>query len=149
MKKIIAIIIIISIGLIFAMGIFNHFTNKDGSSRITNEEAEKDNQDRYITIINETDQIINEVHIKADNTEIESCYQKNPDEQSFSIKIPKEFNEYDNFSIILIDRYGIKYQKTISNVPITGRIEVVINRSNYIKQEGDWKKKINRFFNRD
>lgn len=153
MKKVLSILIILIVLIALAvvgMGIYNHITNHDGQSRVSNDAAEKDTQNRYLTIINDTNQIINEVHIfVGEGTEIEHGYQLNPDEKSFSIKIPESYDEYDTFMIEVIDRYGLKYGKQITNVNKEGRTEVKISENDYIKQEGDWKKKFDRWFNND
>lgn len=116
----------------------------------TNDAAEKDITGRYITIINNTEQVINEVHITVGNgTEIEEMQQKNKDEKSFSIKIPKQYDEYTDFTIILIDRYNMRYEKEISNVAPKGRTEAVIDKDNYVEQKGDFWNKIDKFFNGD
>ena len=86
---IIIVFILLIVCAIAGLGIYNHLTNNNGQSRVSNDIAEKDTQSRYLTIINDTDQIINEVHISVgEGTEIEHGYQLNPDEKSFSIKIP-------------------------------------------------------------
>lgn len=147
---IITVFILLIACAVVGLGIYNHVTNKGGQSRVSNDIAEKDTKNRYLTIINETDQIINEVHISVgEGTEIEHGYQLNPDEKSFSIKIPEAYDEYDAFKITIIDRYDLKYEKQITNVKKEGRTEVKITEDNYIKQEGDWKKKLDRLFNND
>lgn len=152
MKKvigiIIALVVAVAVGVLVAVVISNK--GKEGDSRITNDKAEKDEKNRYLTIINETDEVINEVHITVgDGTEIEHGYQENPDEDSFSVKIPKQYEEYDEFTITFIDRYEFKYEKTIDDVKDTGRTEVVVSEDDYVKQKGDWKKKVDKWFNKD
>lgn len=155
MKKkaimILSIIALLVVGAVIGIVGISLFNNKDdGNSRETNEDAEKKEKSRYLTIINDLDEIINEVHITTgEGTEIESMYQKNPDEVSFSIEIPKDFDEYDTFTITVIDRYDLKYEKVVSDVKENGRTEVKITEDDYIEQEGDWKKKIDKFFNND
>ena len=121
-----------------------------GNSIITNDKAQKDKNDRHLTIINETEQVINEVHIYVDEgTEIESAYQKNPDGDNFSITIPKQYEEYDKFKVKIIDRYGLKYEKIVSNVEKNERREVVITKDDYVEQKGDWKRKLDKTLNGD
>ena len=137
------VLAIVIVGIIIAFSV-----NKD--SRKSNDAAEKDEQGRYLTIINKIEQIINEVHITiGDGTEIEDMKQTNPDETSFSIEIPREYSEYDTFIVILIDRYNLKYVKEISNVADKGRTEVVITKGDYVKEKGDFWKKVNKLFNGD
>lgn len=155
MKKI--FIILITVIAVMALAftgykIFNHFhfNPEDGDSRTLNDDAEKDTKHRYLTIINATSQIINEVHVTiGEGTEIEHGYQKNPDENSFSVKIPNDYDEYTTFTITFIDRYGIKYQKKATNVKTQGRTEVKITEDDYVEQDGDFKRKIDRFLNGD
>lgn len=148
MKK--TLIIVGSIFLVIAIVGIIIAANASDSTRKPNDDAEKDENGRYLTIINKTEQTINKVLFTVDNgTEIESMRQTNPDETSFSVEIPNQYSKYDSFTVILIDRYDLKYENTISNVPQTGRTEVTISQDHYVKQKGDWRKKINKFFNGD
>lgn len=135
---------------IIGLGIYNHISNKDGESRVPNDIAEKDVENRYLTIINDTEQIINEVHIYVgEGTEIAHGYQHNPDEQSFSVQIPNSYDEYNEFIVVLIDRYGLKYEKQVDDVSQTGRTEVKIDANDNVKQKGDWKRNLDKWFNND
>lgn len=117
---------------------------------LDNDDAQKDTQGRYLTIINDTEQIINEVHITVgDGTEIESMKVEKPDEISFSLEIPQAYEEYTTFTITLVDRYDLKYQKEISNVRTTGRTEVKLTEEHYVEEKGDWWDKVNKWFNGD
>lgn len=150
MKKVIAVVIAVILVLIVGIVIGVSVTNDKGNTRQTNDKAEKDEKNRYLTIINKTGEIINEVHITVgEGTEIEQGYQKNPDEDSFSVKIPKDYEEYDSFTVTLIDRYELKYETTVKNVKEKGRTEVVVTKDDYVKQDGDWKKKLDDWFNAD
>ena len=145
MKNIILIVvpIVIVISVIVAFNI-----KKD--SRKTNDAAEKDTDGRYLTIINDTEQIINDVYVTVGNgTEIEKMRQKNPDEKSFSIEIPKDYSEYNTFTVTLIDRYDMKYEKVVNDVKAKGRTEVKINKENYVKEKGDFLNGVDKFFNGD
>ena len=113
-----------------------------------NDDAQKDKKGRYLAIVNGTGEVINEIHVLVDEgCEIESMAQVNPDEESMSIQIPKEYAEYDAFEVIMIDCYGFKYQKKITEVNTKGVTVVKIEASDYVKQSGDWWKSIVRFFN--
>lgn len=117
---------------------------------LSNDSAERDKNGRYLTIVNETKQVINEVHVMVDSgTEIESMNKNNIDKKSFSIKIPKDYKEYNTFRVVLVDRYDTEYEKTISNVKRKGRTEVVINKDNVVKESDGIKKQIDRLFNGD
>ena len=140
MKKIILIVTI----LLFT------FVGYGCGSKTSNDKAEKDKNNRYLTIINETEQVINEVHVSVgEGTEIEAAYRENPDKKSFPIELPKEYKDYTEFKVTLIDRYELKYEKTVTDVKEKGRTEVKFTEEDYIKQDGDLKKKVNKFFNGD
>ena len=81
--------------------------------------------------------------------EIEHGYQENPDEDSFSVEIPEEYKEYSTFTVIFVDRYGMKYEKKVTDVDEQGRTEVEITEEDYVEQDGDLTRKIDRFFNGD
>lgn len=131
------------VGIVFLI-----FTNKD--TRIQNDDAEKNENGRYLTIINKTDQIINEVHITVGSgTEIENMKQTNPDETSFSIEIPTQYSDYKAFTVTLIDRHELKYVKEINTVADKGRAEVVITEDDYVEEEGDFWNKVSKWFNGD
>lgn len=145
-KRLLIVMIVVAVIVVIA-AVFTIILGQD--SRVTNDLAEKDVNGRYITIINNTNQIINEVHITVgDGTEIESMKQTNPDEISFSIEIPKQYSEYTTFTVTLIDRYNMRYQKNV-DIAELGRTEVRINEDDYIEQKGDFWNKVDKFFNRD
>ena len=148
MKKI--LIIAGSVLLVIAIICIIIAVTANQDTRKPNDDAELDEKGRYLTIVNETDQIINEVHITVgDGTEIDDMKQTNPDETSFSIEIPKQYSEYDAFTVTLIDRYDLKYVKEITDVADKGRTEVVITEDDYVKEKGDFWDKINKWFNGD
>ena len=148
MKKV--LIIIASVVVIIAIAILAIVIMSKKDSRITNDDAEKDEKGRYLTIINNTNQIINEVHVTVGNgTEIEDMKQTNPDEKSFSIEIPEQYSEYDTFLVTVIDRYDMKYQKEVKDVKKQGRTEVEIKEENYVEEKGDFFDKVDKFFNGD
>lgn len=125
-------------------------SNKTGDNSVLNTEAEKNKDKRYLTIINETEQIINEVYVYyGDGEEAETMRVHEPDNNSFSIQIPEELSKYDKFKITLIDRYGYKYDKTVEKVSGNGRTNVKISEENKLKQKGDFFRDIEQFFNND
>lgn len=86
---------------------FGKSSKTKDKSGVENDIAEKKEDERYLTIVNKTGQVINEVHITVgEGTEINAAHKENPKEDSFSVKIPKEYTEYDVFGVILEDRYG-------------------------------------------
>ena len=150
MKKILGIIIAVIIA--FALGALTVtiFMNREtpGETRVANVEAQKDIDNRYLTIVNETKQTINEVHVfVGEGTEIEDAFQKNPDEKSFSIEIPSEYENCEDFRVKLVDNYERVYEKVVDKVKKNGRTEVVINEDDYLEEKGDWIKNIYEFFN--
>lgn len=148
MKKVIFIIVAIILLLTIIGIVFVIFTGNN--TKTLNDDAEKNENSRYLTIINKTNQIINEVHITVGNgTEIENMKQTNPDETSFSIEIPKQYSEYKTFTVILVDRYELKYVKEINNVSDKGRTEVVVTEEDYVEGEGDFWNKVDKWFNGD
>lgn len=148
MKKVIFIIVAIILLLTVIGIVFVIFTGNN--TKTLNDDAEKNENSRYLTIINKTNQIINEVHITVGNgTEIENMKQTNPDETSFSIEIPKQYSEYKTFTVILVDRYELKYVKEINNVSDKGRTEVVVTEEDYVEGEGDFWNKVDKWFNGD
>lgn len=115
-----------------------------------NDNAQKDKNGRYLTIINETNQIINEIHVfVGEGTEIEDMKRENPDETSLSIKIPKQYKDYTEFTVVLVDRHGLKYGVVVSDVSEKGRTEVKITADDNIKSKGDFWKKVSKWFNGD
>lgn len=95
-------------------------------------------------------QIINEVYITVgEGTEINAAHKVNPKKESFSVKIPDDYDEYSIFHVTLKDRYGFLYEKEISDVKEKGRTEVKLTEKDKVKQKGDWKRKIDQIFNGD
>ncbi len=154
MYRVVIIILAVVLAIAVVLGIIFGI-NKIHDNWETNNEAEKAPIGRYITIINDTKHIINEVHITVEEgKEIELKNWENPDKTSFPIKIPDEYNKYNEFTVTLIDRYGIKYQKTVPVPQVTvdnkkPMENAKFTEDDYVKQKGDWKRKIDRFFNGD
>ena len=119
-------------------------------SSTSNDAAQRDKESRYLTIINDTNQVINKVHvIVGEGTEIEAMEQTNPDDKSFSVKIPDAYSEFTTFTVILTDRYDLNYAKEVTNVPAAGRTEVIVSDSDYVPEKGDWRDKIDKWINGD
>ena len=57
------------------------------------------------------------------------------------------FSNEKEFKITLIDRFGLKYEKTFK-AKEKGNTDIVIDEKDYIAQEGDWFRKVKRFFNK-
>ncbi len=102
-----------------------------------NDDAEADENGRYLTVINSTNQVINKIHVTVgEGTEIESMQQTNMEEKSLSIKIPEHYSEYSSFTVILVDRYDAVFQKTIDKVKEKGRTEVNITKDDCVHDGG-------------
>lgn len=149
MKKIVISIFVILIAVGIAFMVYSKIV-PDPVTPDPNDPVVDDEKNRYLTIVNDTGEIINEVHVSVgEGTELEHAYRENPDKTSFSIEILESYDDYKKFTVTLIDRYGLKYQKEMIDVKEKGRTEVKITTDDYVKQDGDWKKKWDRFFNKD
>lgn len=85
-----------------------------GKEETSNDAAQADKVGRYIQIVNDTNQVINDVIVVTDEeVEIEAMRRKNPDAKSISIKIPDEYKEETDFIVILIDNYKYEYEKAV------------------------------------
>lgn len=101
---------------------------------------ENEDKQRSLTIINKTDQIINDVKVYIDDTPVENY--KNPDfKNPIVYVIPERFEEHTQFTVEFTDRYDYVYSKTITIEDKVGRKEVVIEKKDQ-KQKGDWLSKI-------
>lgn len=111
------------------------------NSVVTNEGAEQEkNKKRFITVINATDLIIDDVIIEVgEGTEVQTY--KKPEEKSFSIEIDDAWIDQDTFKVILIDTYGLHYEKE-TFVSETGRTEIKITQDDYKEYQGDWFRKL-------
>lgn len=121
---------------------------KDESKKTSNEEAEeKKDESRFITIINGTDSsTINKVEVLAGEG-IFVVGEDNPDEKSFSYKIGDTWKDYDSFTIVLTDVYGLKFEQTINNFPAPGKMDIKITEDDYVEQPGDWSRLLERTMN--
>ena len=143
---------LVMLAFALGMGAMYMYMNQSGGrgTAVSNEEAQSDRENRYLTIINKTGQIINEMRVTVgDGSEIESLKQVMPDEQSYSVKIPDSFREYSTFTVAFLDRYGLLYEKTVDQAAESGRTEVVVTEEDYVEQKGDWKRRVDQWFNGD
>ena len=120
--------------------------HKKGNSRVSNDEALADKDHRYLTIINDTDRVINRVDITVgEGMDIDHAYQKNPDEKSFSVLISDDYKDYTTFTITLTTVNDIQYRKVMSHVKEKGVTEVKMTKDDCI--DNDLPSLINDFFN--
>ncbi|MFU2206920.1 hypothetical protein [Streptococcus pluranimalium] len=111
----------------------------------SNESAEKkEHKDRFVTVVNDTDQILKRIVVKIDKgTEIKEI--DRPKKKSISIKIPREYEEHTNFTIEAEDRYHAIYKKEKVIKSKKGRYEIVIKEDDIVS-EGN---RISKFLNGD
>ena len=139
------LIISIRVVSILIIGLFLTSCGKESSS---NEKAHEDEKGRYLTIINNTEQTINDVRVTLKSgAEIESLGKTNLNTRSFSVEIPKAFKEYDVFIVSLTDVFGMKYEKEVRGVRKAGTTDVALTEDDYVKRRGDFKRKIDKLFN--
>lgn len=146
MKKVVLIIVAVIVALVGGYIVVHFILPPDPP---VDPDPYKDKTGRYITIINETgSETINRSEISVgEGSVIEETIRENPDKASYSVEIPKQYKEFDTFTVTLIDNYGLKYEKTQSGVKETGVTEIVLTKEDGVKQPGDWKRKIDKFFN--
>lgn len=114
---------------------------------VSNSTAVVNKKERIVTIINDTNQVINEFHLYVGKgTELSEYKKNNIDENSFSIKIDKKYDSKKEFTFMLIDNYGMTYGKKVK-VPLNKTTEIVIHENDNIKQKNDIWRKINKWFN--
>lgn len=137
--------ILLAIGLVFGGFIIGRKTSNNNQG-VSVSDAEKDKENRYLTIVNETDKVINEITIMLeDGTEIDSI--NNPDKDSITIQIDDAFSEHKDLVVKMVDNYDRLYMKA-SETSLKGRSTIAISQEDYVQQEGDWWKNISEWFNR-
>lgn len=104
---------------------------------------------RSVTIINKTDEkLIKECRLTtADGVLVHIDKEKKEDNivfQDFDSK--KAFKDAKMFKVILIDRYGLRYEK-IFEAADKGNTDVIVEQTDFVSQKGDFFKKVIKFFN--
>lgn len=123
MKKVFLSVILLVLGCLFLTAC--------GEKSAESQENEK----RFITVINKTKQVINELTITVDGgTEI--VFVENWDEKSESFEIPEEYAEHIDFTVTLVDPYKGVYEKEVTIEDEKGRHEVTVKKSD-MTEEGD------------
>lgn len=122
--------------------------SSEASEPVTDPEAEdKKDENRYFTIINNTESsVINKVEIYVGDG-ILVVEGDNPDTKSYSYKISEVWKDYNTFTIVLVDVYGLRFEKVVNDVAEIGKLDISITEDDYVKQPGDTKRKIERFLN--
>lgn len=145
MKKILSIVGLLFLGGILTILLFSFIPVDESNDNIT-AEAQEDRK-RFITVINNTQQISKELVITIDDgTEIVS--EEDYSKKSASFEIPQEYAEHSHFSIKLTDRYNAVYEKGIDIDDSVGRYEVSVNQEDKIK-DGSLLDRISQLFNGD
>lgn len=147
MKKLLIFLIVLVIILSFAV----YVLIPKKKSNIEKEVREvRTKEYRSLTIINKTEEtLINECTLttlkgvlvarKEKLTENNIVFANFDAQEAF-------INEKD-FKVTLIDRFCLKYEKTFK-AKEKGNTDVVITDENYVAQDGDWFRKVKRFFNK-
>lgn len=104
---------------------------------------------RSVTIINKTDEkLIKECRLTTADGSLVDTVKEVKDEnivlQNFDSK--KAFKNERMFKVILIDHYGLRYEK-IFEAAEKGNTDVIVEKTDYVSQKGDFFKKVIKFFN--
>ena len=105
---------------------------------------------RSLTVINNTEEILIVECILATTQGVLIARQEKIREKNIvfsNFDAQEAFSNEKDFKVTLIDRYGLKYEK-IFKAKEKGNTDVVIDDENYVAQDGDWFRKVKRFFNK-
>lgn len=104
---------------------------------------------RSVTVINKLDeQLIKKISIET----LSGIPVSHKDFENAGTIIFRNFDERNafkdesDFKLILIDRYGLKYEKAFT-ANTKGNTDVTIEKSDYVKQPGDFTRKIEKTLN--
>jgi hypothetical protein len=147
MKKLLIFLIVLVIILSFAV----YVLIPKKKSNIENEVAEvRTKEYRSITIINKTEELLVSECILTTTQGVlvarkEKLTENNIVFANFDSK--GAFKNEKDFKVTLIDRFCLKYEKTFQ-AKEEGNTDIVIDDENYVAQDGDWFRKVKRFFNK-
>ena len=147
MKKLLVFLIVLILILSFAVYVL---LPKEKPNVVKEVREVRTKEYRSLTIINKTEEtLINECTVttlkgvlvarKEKLTENNIVFANFDAQEAF-------INEKD-FKVTLIDRFSLKYEKTFKTKE-KGNTDVVITDEDYVAQDGDWFKKVKRFFNK-
>ena len=128
------------------------FVSCDRRTHTEKKVVEARNKDyRSVTIINNlTEKLIKECTLMTESGVMVKHIDKQTTDNIVFNNVDKnsDFKNETKFKIILIDRYGLKYEKTFI-ASTKGNTNVVINESNFVKQSffKDLKRKIEKAIN--
>ena len=146
MRKLVLIIVsaVIVLSLAFCGGYL--FGKNQGNNKKPDPNDEPVMDHRNLTIVNDTDEVINQLRILLeDRTEIYS--ETNPEDKSVLVPIDDAYKKYSVFIVELIDNYDRLYSKKQDNVPEVGRTAITVTKEDRVKQEGDGWKDLSDWFN--
>lgn len=147
MKKLLIFLIVLVIILSFAV----YVLIPKKKSNIEKEVREvRTKEYRSLTIINKTEEaLISECILTTAQGVLVARQEKLTEENIVFANFDSKgaFKNEKDFKITLIDRYGLKYEKTFK-AKEEGNTDVVITDENYVAQDGDWFRKVKRFFNK-
>ena len=147
MKKLLIFLIVLVIILSFVV----YVLIPKKKSNIENEVAEvRTKEYRSITIINKTEELLVSECILTTTQGVlvarkEKLTENNIVFANFDSK--GAFKNEKDFKVTLIDRFCLKYEKTFQ-AKEEGNTDIVIDDENYVAQDGDWFRKVKRFFNK-
>ena len=138
-------IVILTIVMVVCLNGCSYFKNKNN---LDNKEAVTNEEKRTVTIVNKTDEVINEFHFyEGEGTELKEYERENIDEESFSFVLDKDYKKHNKFSVVLVDCYGLHYGKENVVIEKEGNTEIVITKEDYLEKKGDFWKKWDRLLN--
>ena len=147
MKKILIFLIILVVILSFTVYVLIP-KKKSNMEREVQEVRTKEY--RSLTIINKTEEaLISECILTTAHGVLVARQEKLTEENIVFANFDSKgaFKNEKDFKITLVDRYGLKYEKTF-RAKVEGNTDVVIDDKCYVRQSGDLFKKVKRFFNK-
>ena len=146
-KKILIVLsVVLVVFLLFGGGYFLGKRSNNNSEEDKTADAEKNEEHRYLSINNETEEVINLLRIRLeDGTEIFN--RANPDEKSVLVPIDDAYKKYSSFTVELEDNYGRLYRKQQGSIPEIGRTAITITKEDRVEQAGDFWKDASDWFN--
>jgi len=105
---------------------------------------------RSVTVINNTDELLIKECILSTKSGVQITHKDNQKDRNiiFINFDPKKVYENEkDFTIILVDRFGLQYSKTFT-ANEKGNTDIIITRDDYKEHFGDFVKKINKAMNK-
>jgi hypothetical protein len=118
--------------LLFLLCVIAVFPFVSGCSRekVLAPSAVRNEQDRAITIINQTKSRIAEYQVNTNGIEI---IKGAPANDSFSVKIPNAYKNDQSIEVVLTDQFGRIYANTV-DVPADGNTDIVITKDHRVSE---------------